>query len=90
MSLSRGASPATKSVAKKRTIQDIFEESLQLERKLTFQGPDNLRPDSRYAIAEVNEDHAVFRLIGDDSLVLPYASITSLRVGATQLTIRYR
>lgn len=89
MSLTR-TSPASGSAVGKRTIKQIFEESLQLERKLSFHGPDNLRPDSRYAIAEINEDHAVFRLIGDDNLVLPYASITSLRVGATQLTIRYR
>lgn len=73
----------------KRSLKQIFEESLQLERKLTFQGPDNLRPDSRYAIVEVNDDHAVFRLLGDDMLVIPYGSITSLRVAATQLTIRY-
>ncbi len=74
----------------KRTLKQVLEESLQLERKLTFQGPDNLRPDSRYAIVEVNEDHAVFRLLGDDLLVIPYVSITSLRVAATQLTVRYR
>lgn len=90
MSLARGTATTTQGAVGKRTIKQIFEESLQLERKLTFHGPDNLRPDSRYAIVEVHEDHAVFRLLGDDLLVVPYASITSLRVAATQLTIRYR
>lgn len=90
MSLARGTTTTTTSGVGKRTLKQVFEESLQLERKLTFQGPDNIRPDSRYTIAEVNEDHAVFRLLGDDMLVVPYASITSLRVAATQLTIRYR
>lgn len=74
----------------KRTVQSIFEEAASLEKKLLFLGPDNLRPDSRHAIAEVAADHVVFRLFGDEALVIPYASISSLKVGTTQLTIRYR
>lgn len=74
----------------KRTLQQVFQESAAVERKLVFQGPDNLRPDSRHAIAEVAADHVVFRLFGDEALVIPYAAITSLKVGSTQLTIRYR
>lgn len=74
----------------KRTLQQIFQESAATERKLVFHGPDNLRPDSRHGIAEVAADHVVFRLFGDEALVVPYAAITSLKVGTTQLTIRYR
>lgn len=73
----------------KKTLKQIFQESAQLERKLTFQGPDNIRPDSRYAILEVAEDFAAFRLLGDEQFILPYSSITALKVAATQLTIRY-
>lgn len=73
----------------KRTLQQIFEEAAASEKKLVFHGPDNLRPDSRHAIAEVAADHVVFRILGDESLVVPFAAIHSLKVGTTQLTIRY-
>ena len=73
----------------KRTLKSIFEESANLDRKILFKGPDNLRPDSRYAIIEVAMDHVVFRLLGDDEFVIPYNSILTLTVGKTQLTVRY-
>lgn len=73
----------------KRTIATVFEESVQVDRKLTIQGPDQIRPDSRYKITEVHADHVVIQLLGDDLLVLPYTAISSLRVQATGLVIRY-
>ncbi|MFZ9887071.1 MAG: hypothetical protein ACO3JL_06180 [Myxococcota bacterium] len=76
-------------ISGRRTLRHLFEESMQQERKLLFHGPDNIRPDSRYAIVEAQEDHVVFRLLGDDLLVIPYASITSLRVSMGQVVIRY-
>jgi hypothetical protein len=73
----------------KRTLSTIFEESVQVDRKLTIHGPDQIRPDSRYKITEVHADHVVIQLLGDDLLVLPYTAISSLRVQATGLVIRY-
>jgi len=75
--------------APKRTLATVFEESVQVDRKLTIHGPDQIRPDSRYKITEIHADHVVIQLLGDDLLVLPYTSISSLRVQATGLTIRY-
>jgi hypothetical protein len=74
----------------KKTLKQIFQESAQFDRKLTFQGPETIRPDSRYAITEIAEDFVAFRLLGDEQLLIPYASVTNLKVAATQLTIRYR
>lgn len=77
-------------VSPKRTVQVVLEESVNLGRKLTLKGPDAIRPDSRYQIVEIAADHVVIQLLGDDHLVVPFASITSLRVQATQLTLSYR
>ena len=74
----------------KRTLMSVFEESVQVDRKLNFDGPDKLRPDSRYAIEEIAADHVVFRLIGDEVLVIPYSAIIALKVAPTALTVRYR
>ena len=77
-------------ISAKRTIQQVLEESANVSRKLSFKGPDPIRPDSRYQIAEIAADHVVFQLLGDDLLVVPYASISSLRVQPTALTVNYR
>ncbi len=77
-------------ISAKRTIQQVLEESANVNRKLSFKGPDPIRPDSRYAIAEIAADHVVFSLLGDDMLVVPYSSISSLRVQPTALTVNYR
>ncbi len=74
----------------KRTLKQVFHEAASSEKKLAFQGGDNLRPDSRYAIGEISEDHVTFRLLGDELLIVPYTAIASLRVGTTSLTIRYK
>lgn len=81
---------ATKVERSKRTLMQILEECAAAEKKLVFQGPDNLRPDSRHAITEIAADHVVFRLFGDEAFVLPFTSILGLRVATTQLTIRYQ
>ena len=73
----------------KRTLKQVFHEAAASEKKLTFQGGDNLRPDSRYAIGEISEDHVSFKLLGDEVLIVPYSSIASLRVGPTSLGVRY-
>lgn len=74
----------------KRTLQSVFQEAAQFEKKLLFSGPDNIRPDSRHAIVEICADHVVLRLVGEDLFVIPYAAISSLTVGKTQIIIRYR
>ncbi len=70
-----------------RSLRDIFKEAG--EKKLVFVGPDNLKQDSRYAVQEVANDFVVFKLLGDEVFVLPYASILSLKVAPLSLTIRY-
>ena len=85
------APPETKSKSNpKRTMVRIFEECMTTERKLSFQGPDNIRADSRYAISEIGGDYVIFQLLGDDQLVVPFSSISSLRVTPTALSVRYR
>ena len=74
----------------KRTIKQVLTECAQMDKKLGFKGPDNIRPDSRHTIAEVAEDHVVFQLLSDEAFVMPYASISALRVTGTAVTVQYR
>ena len=76
-------------ISPKRSLSHILEEAGSQNKKLAFQGADNLRPDSRYALVEIASDHVVIRLIGEEQLVIPFTAIQSLRVSNTQLTIRY-
>lgn len=76
-------------VSPKRSLRSVFEEACATDKKLAFQGPDNLRPDSRYAVLEIASDHVVFQLVGEERLVIPFSGISALRVSNTQLTIRY-
>ncbi len=72
----------------KKTLANVF---LDLgERKLVFQGADNLRQDSRYTVAEVAADHVVFKLLGDELFVLPFSSIMSVKLERQTATVRYR
>lgn len=73
----------------KRSLLHVLQEASANDRKLVFQGPDNLRPDSRYAIVEIASDHVVFQLVGDEKLIIPFTSIQALRLSTSQLTIRY-
>ena len=73
--------------ATKKTLQGFFQDVG--DRKLVFHGPDNLKMDSRYQVLEVAPDHVMFKLLGEDVLLIPFKSITSIRLGRTQVTIRY-
>ena len=74
----------------KKTLKQVFQETAMLDRSLNFQGPGNIRPDSRYAITEICEDHVRFKLLGDEIFVLPYSAISMLRVAPKQITIHFR
>lgn len=80
--------PKPNATTTKRSLANIFLEVG--DRKLVFQGPDNLRQDSRYAVTEVAADHVVFKLLGEETMVLPFTSILSLKLERQALTIRYR
>jgi hypothetical protein len=71
----------------KKTLQSFFQEIG--DKKLVLQGPDNLKMDSRYQVAEVAPDYVAIKLLGEDMLVLPFGAITSIRIERTQVTIRY-
>ena len=73
-----------------RTLKQVLTECAQMDKKPTFKGPDNIRQDSRHSIAEVAEDHVVFQLLSDEAFVMPYSSITSLRVSGTAVLVQYR
>lgn len=73
----------------KKTLQTVFAESG--ERKLVLLGPNNSKmQDSRFAIADAALDHVAIRMLGDELLVLPYASISEVKLERQVLTIRYR
>lgn len=73
----------------KKTLQNIFAE--MGERKLILLGPGNTKlQDSRFAIQDAGTDHVVVKLLGEEVLVIPFSSITSLKVERQQLTISYR
>jgi hypothetical protein len=72
----------------KKTLQNAFAE--MGDRKIVLvNGPAKLQ-DSRFAIAECALDHVVIKLLGEETLVVPYAAITSLKVERQVLTISYR
>lgn len=73
----------------KKTLQNAFAE--MGDRKLILMGPGNSKlQDSRFAIQESGTDHVVIKLLGEEVLVIPFSSITSLKVERQQLTITYR
>lgn len=73
----------------KKTLQNVFAEPG--ERKLVLLGPNNSKlQDSRFGIAEAALDHVVIKLLGDEHLILPYASIADVKVERQLMTIRYR
>lgn len=73
----------------KKTLQSVFAE--MGERKIVLMGPGNSKlQDSRFAIQEAGVDHVVIKLLGEEHLVIPFASITTLKVERQQLTIAYR
>jgi len=61
------------------------------ERKLILLGPGNTKlQDSRFTVQEAGVDHVVIKLLGEEHLIIPFSSITSLKVERQQLTITYR
>jgi hypothetical protein len=73
----------------KKTLQNIFAESG--ERKLVLLGPNNQKlQDSRFAIADAAADHVVIKLLGEEQLVIPYASVADVKLERQVMTIRYR
>ncbi len=73
----------------KKTLQNAFAE--MGDRKLILVGPGNARvQDSRFAISDAAVDHVVIKLLGEEVLVIPYASIGSMKVERQQVTISYR
>lgn len=73
----------------KKTLQSVFAE--MGERKIVLMGPGNSKlQDSRFVIQEAGVDHVVIKLLGEEHLVIPFASITTLKVERQQLTIAYR
>ena len=73
----------------KKSLQNIFAECG--ERKLVLIGPNNSKmQDSRFAIADCAEDHVAIKLLGDEQLVIPYASIQDVKLERQVMTIRYR
>lgn len=73
----------------KKTLQNVFAESG--ERKLILLGPNNSKlQDSRFAIADAALDHVAIKMLGDELLVIPYASIADVKIERQLMTIRYR
>ncbi len=73
----------------KKTMQAVFAEAG--ERKIVLAGPQTKLQDSRFAVADAALDHVAIKMLGDgELLVIPYTSITSLKVERQLLTIAYR
>jgi hypothetical protein len=73
----------------KKNMQNIFAEIG--ERKLILQGPTTKLQDSRFQVQEAAADHVVIKLLGDlEMLIIPYASITTLKLERQVATISYR
>jgi hypothetical protein len=72
----------------KKTMQNAFAE--MGDRKIVLISGATKVQDSRYAIADAAIDHVVIKMLGEDVLVIPYASITSMKIERQQVTISYR
>jgi hypothetical protein len=85
---SSAASAAHKPVVK--TLQQVLSDQTA-DRKLLIlgPGPEKLQ-DSRYSIAEAGADHVVIKLLGEEQLVIPYASILTVKIDRGQVTLRLR
>ena len=73
----------------KKTLQTIFAESG--ERKIVLLGPNNSKlQDSRFSIADAAADHVLIKMLGEETLVIPYLSIADVKIERQVMTIRYR
>lgn len=82
-----GAAMDAKTTTKK-TLQNVFAEIG--ERKLILVCGAQKLQDSRYLVLEAGVDHVVIKMLGEELLVIPFASITSLKLERQQLTVTYR
>ncbi|HEY4220899.1 MAG TPA: hypothetical protein VGO62_06140 [Myxococcota bacterium] len=72
----------------KKTLQQVLAEAG--DRKIVLaNGPQKLQ-DSRFAVLEAALDHVVIKLLGEETLVIPYGAVTSIKVERQVLTISYR
>ena len=72
----------------KKTLQNVLAE--MGDRKIVLvNGPQKVQ-DSRFAIAECAADHVVIKLLGEETLLIPYAAITSMKIERQVVTIHYR
>lgn len=72
----------------KKTLQNVFADIG--DRKLILVSGAQKLQDSRFAVLEAALDHVVIKMLGEDVLVLPFSSITSLKLERSQLTITYK
>ena len=73
----------------KKNMQNAFAE--MGDRKIVLVGPGNVKlQDSRFAIVDAAADHVVIKLLGEETLVIPYAAVSSVKVERQQVTISYR
>jgi hypothetical protein len=72
----------------KKTLQNAFAE--MGDRKIVLISGTSKQQDSRFAIADCALDHVVIKLLGEETLVIPYGAITSMKVERQVLTISYR
>jgi hypothetical protein len=72
----------------KKMLQNVFAEAG--ERKLILVCGAHKLQDSRFLVLEANVDHVVIKMLGEELLVIPFASIGSVKLERQQLTINYR
>ena len=75
---------------KARTLQHVLQDATP-DRKLLILGPGAEKmQDSRFSIAEIGTDFVSVRMLGDEQLLIPFSSITTVKAERTQVTIRIR
>ena len=72
----------------KRTMQNIFAELG--DKKIVLVQNGVKQQDSRFQVVEAAGDHVVIKLLGEETLILPYATLGSVKVERTQVTLSYR
>ncbi len=81
---------APSSSPKARTLQAVLQDATP-DRKLLILGPGAEKiQDSRFTIAEIGADFISVRLLGDEHLLIPFSSVTTIKAERTQVTIRIR
>jgi len=84
------APPTPSSASKVRTLQQILVDATP-DRKLIIIGPGAEKmQDSRYSVAEVGADFISVKMLGDEHLLIPFSSVTTIKAERTQVTIKLR